>query len=1117
MNQQNWKRIESLFHEALERPPGERASFLASACGSDEALRKQVEAMLEAHEPDHQLQVESRLLRDDGARIEPMEGRRIGAYRIVRLLGRGGMGDVYLAERDDDQYERQVALKLIRPGLHAEDVTARFVQERQILAQLEHPNIATLLDGGVSEDGQPFLVMQYVDGKPITNYCDEQQLGLRERLELFRTVCEAVHAAHVNLIVHRDLKPANILVTGDGDVKLLDFGIAKLLDPTAAEATRPIDRIMTPEHAAPEQVAGRPVTTATDVYALGVLLYQLLTGKRPIEIPTTSSTSEIERTVQEVVPEPPSSTPSPNARALRGELDHITMMALRKEPERRYGSALEFGEDVGRYLTGQPVRAQKDTVAYRTRKFLMRNRAGVAVAFIIAALIVGATVMTALQSRRVALERDRAEVARAKAELEQSKSESVITMMTDLLGQANPYETPGGDTLRVSDFIDNIGESVEKIGDQPAVQARMYELLGDIHWARSSFPTARDMYGKALEYYDAHGEHMGDAARVQHNMAIVTISTDGASVAEPLLRGSLERHRRMFGDNHPDVGMATQELAGVVIHSNPDEAMALLKEAQRIAERNGQTSPIAGAAMANRLGMYYRNQSDFDKAVENFQRSLDILSGHFPEDHPNVLAVRHNLAATIGANGDWPKAEPMLRDVIERRKRVLGENTIQVARSYEMLGSCLGYMGELDEALEAFKSSTQIFHAVAGPYNANSTMALYNVGAMLTVLERPQDALAYLDSSIAVDRHMEWTDGTGYLNKQCIRAFVVYMLGDREAGIALAQETVTLMDARTDESLGYKRAEVRTPLAVMLIDAGRAEDAEPLMREAVAERDKLRQDDPKRAVDHCVYAVALAEQGRVDEARDILREHYATATSWGLLHPLCRSQVDAAIAVERPRHQLAFFRLFLSGNVRSAGTASPLQARPVTHTKGRVDMFSLKSRYLQIAAAVAMSLAIVSPAIAATGDHNWSLGFPAEGDLGFDASDKFVTARRLLRHDRFRRRVDVVVEHFRRRPVSRPIRCQRQPHLESAVHSGGHRRLERAGRGGRSGEHLHNRLHLRQREHRLRRRRDRRSANLHREVRCQRQPRVERPATATGGRRGLRPTTHTLLSPATRT
>src|SRR5205085_1986310 len=371
---------------------------------------------------------------------EPIEGNRIGAYKILREIGRGGMGTVYLAVRDDDEYERQVAIKLIKRGMDTDLVLRRFRNERQILAHLDQPNIAKLHDGGTTKDGRPYFVMEYIEGMPITEYCELHNFPTIERLKLFRKACSAVEHAHRNLVVHRDIKPANILVTAEGAPKLLDFGIAKLLNPDAADLTATMLRVMTPEYASPEQVKGDNVSTATDVYSLGVLFYELLTGCRPYRVKRRTP-EEIARAVCDQEPIKPSEAVSSrlsvssshkgtsdnghqntsqftirNPKFLRGDLDNIALMAMRKEPDRRYKSVEQFSEDVHRYLEGLTVIARQDTFLYRTGKFIKRNKLSVAAAVLIALTLVFGVIATAWEARAARKEQARAEAEKARAE-----------------------------------------------------------------------------------------------------------------------------------------------------------------------------------------------------------------------------------------------------------------------------------------------------------------------------------------------------------------------------------------------------------------------------------------------------------------------------------------------------------------------------------------------------------------------------------------------------------------------------------------------------------------------------------------------------------------------------
>jgi non-specific serine/threonine protein kinase/serine/threonine-protein kinase len=417
----DWARVRHVFEAALLQPAEQRASFVAHACRDEPAIHDQVAALLASHDRasgfletpagvllGHQVRLKADTTNGASghASADPTVdlniGRVIGSYHIESCIGHGGMGTVYRAVRDDDAFRKTVALKLVRGGRYSEYFERRFLLERKILAGLQHPNIATVFDGGTTDDGQPYLVMEYVEGQPITEYCAARAAAIPERVALFRIVCAAVQYAHQNLVIHRDIKPANVLIDGHGVPKLVDFGIAKLLTSGAeadAAPTATIVPAMTPEYASPEQVKGQTVTTASDVYSLGVVLYELLAGRRPYEVQAESLTA-IVKAVCETDAVAPSEAAQGRSRAtLRGDLDTIVLKALRKEPERRYQSARELSEDLRRHLEGQPVTARADTVGYRAGKFVRRHRAAVTAALLIAASLVGGIVTTTVQAR----------------------------------------------------------------------------------------------------------------------------------------------------------------------------------------------------------------------------------------------------------------------------------------------------------------------------------------------------------------------------------------------------------------------------------------------------------------------------------------------------------------------------------------------------------------------------------------------------------------------------------------------------------------------------------------------------------------------------------------------
>ena len=553
MTPERWQQVKELFRRALECEPSQRTAFLREACPDDLALRDEVESLIASHEKPgpfmeaSALEVIGRQLpgKSDGVALP----RRIGAYQVIRELGRGGMGAVHLAVRADDEFRKQVAIKTIKRGMDTDAILCRFRQERQILADLDHPNIARLLDGGTTEDGLSYFIMDYVEGLPIDVYCDTHKLSITDRLKLFRTVCSAVQYAHQHRIVHRDLKPSNILMTADGAPKLLDFGIAKVLDPGpftgTLEPSLTALRPMTPQYASPEQVNGGDVTPVSDVYSLGVLLYELLTGHRPYHV-RSHTPQEVERVVCEEEPEKPSAavarvaavpgadgpgrpgltpesvsatregTPEKLRRRLAGDLDKIVLMALRKEPARRYASVAEFSEDIGRHLEGQPVIARRNTLGYRTWKVIRRNRAGVLAAAVIIGLVmalIGVSIYTlprrtgvtgtAVASLAVLPLENFSQDPNQEyfadgmtealiADLAQVKALRVIsrTSVMPYKGVRKPLAEIA-QALKVDAVIEG---SVQRAGDRVRVTVQLIEVASDRHlWAQSYERDVRDV------------------------------------------------------------------------------------------------------------------------------------------------------------------------------------------------------------------------------------------------------------------------------------------------------------------------------------------------------------------------------------------------------------------------------------------------------------------------------------------------------------------------------------------------------------------------------------------------------------------------------------------------
>ena len=517
MNSASLERLKEMFHAARDLGPGEREAFLSSVCDGDGQLRREIDALLESdHAADDFIADPPAGLVADAfgavAATPSDAGRMIGQYKLIECIGSGGMGAVYLAERADEQFQMRVAIKLIKRGMDTDSVLRRFQHERQILASLEHPNIARLLDGGTTAERVPYFVMEYIEGHRIDRYAEERQLSISERLELFRQVCGAVSYAHQRLVVHRDLKPSNILVTATGVPKLLDFGIAKIIQPndtTDALLTITAVPIMTPEYASPEQIEGTPATTLSDVYSLGAVLYELLAGQPPYRL-RNRTPQEIEKAISTAQIEKPSAVVKhpEDARQLRGDLDNIVRMAMRKETARRYRSVEQFSEDIRRHLAGRPVVAQPDTLSYRSIKFLRRNRLAVSAAALVFLTLVGGIVATTWQAHKARLheQRARAEQARAERRFHEVRklAKSVLFDYHDAI-KALPGSTKVRERL-VNDALNYLDSLAGEANGDPALQrelAAAYERVGDVRQTLGDMAGTLESQMKALRIREA--------------------------------------------------------------------------------------------------------------------------------------------------------------------------------------------------------------------------------------------------------------------------------------------------------------------------------------------------------------------------------------------------------------------------------------------------------------------------------------------------------------------------------------------------------------------------------------------------------------------------------------
>jgi non-specific serine/threonine protein kinase/serine/threonine-protein kinase len=577
-----WRRLDQLFGEASEVPAADREAWLSALPPADQPLAAELRSLLAAHDRGGeflQAAVEQAERALGGGQEPELLGRRIGAYRLVRLLGRGGMGAVYLAERADEAFRQRVAIKLLPWALATAEARHRFQLERQTLARLEHPHIARLLDGGETADGLPYLVMEYVDGEPIDQFCQRQDFDLVRRLQLFREVCRAVAHAHRNLVVHRDLKPGNILVTADGAVKLLDFGIAKLLPGAETDGTLPLTvagrLLLTPLFASPEQVRGEPVTTATDVYALGLLLFRLLVGAHPYRFATESPVEVVRVVCDQPPPRPSVAATSGTAglglpalrRRLRGDLDNIVLKALRKEPERRYASVEALTEDVRRHLEELPVRARPDTPGYRAAKFARRHRLGLAAAALIAASLLGGLLTTVRQAR----------IAERRFQDVRALADSLLFEVHDAIAPL-PGSTPARQLL-VRNGLAYLDRLAAETGGDPALEldlAAAYQRvgdvqgnpnqpnLGDIAGALAAYQKARQILGRLLLRSPASPAVRAETARCERRIANVLDSSGTVGAALGHYRRAVALEAALAAEAPGDSGRALELARGHV-------------------------------------------------------------------------------------------------------------------------------------------------------------------------------------------------------------------------------------------------------------------------------------------------------------------------------------------------------------------------------------------------------------------------------------------------------------------------------------------------------------------------------------------------------------------------
>ena len=755
MDIRRWQLIQEVLDVALETDPARWSDVLGERCNGDPELQREVESLLARLDTAKgfldappaaaaaAFVADSRDAIDNDLNV----GRRIGPYRLVRQIGHGGMSRVYLADRADGGFEQQVTVKLLRAGMDSPSDIERFRVERQILARLNHPNVAKLLDGGVTADGVPYLVMEYVEGETIDRYCKRCQLGLRERLALFLTILDATQYAHRNLVIHRDLKPANILVTTDGVVKLLDFGLAKMLelDPaTSGDAmTGTAQRWMTPEYAAPEQIRGEPVSTVTDVYQLGAVLMELLTGSLPFGRRGRSA-YELERAILNDDPAPPS---------LSGDLDAIILKALQKEPENRYASVDAFADDIRRHISSHPVHARPPSAVYRTQRYLRRHRIEVIAAAGIALTLIIGTVVSFTAARR-------ALAARHNAEAASNESEAVTTFLLDLF-KANTPDEPGTDSITARELLRRGVARAERLQGQPDAQARLFETTGRIDQRLGRYAEGQALIERALAVRrSAHGTFSPDVANTLLVVSEGYQRLGRISAADSAAREALTIQERILPTDDARIATTLDQLASVDMYRGDVEAAAShLRRSLDVRSRALGANDTLTALSHLSYGSLLSRTGHATDAEREFRQALAIYERAHGSNHAQVAQSLLQIAYVISDDSArWNEAEPLYRKALAIRRRVYGDQNLWVANAVHDFSEFLSMRGQHQQAIALAREYLDIMQRAYGNNHSSVAFATSRLAATLFQAGQLDEAEKLFTNAIAIEKRVRGPD-----------------------------------------------------------------------------------------------------------------------------------------------------------------------------------------------------------------------------------------------------------------------------------------------------------------------------------------------------------------------
>jgi non-specific serine/threonine protein kinase/serine/threonine-protein kinase len=849
MEPERWQEIERLYDSALNEEKGARAAFLERACKGDEALRRAVELLLAQNEkedsflesPAMEVAAKGLAYQADATVLDPhatatpdelaspahyavsadgvvfAEPKSLGPYRLLQKLGEGGMGRVWLAEQSTP-VRRQVALKLIKAGMYDDSVLKRFESERQALAVMDHPSIAKVFDAGTTPDGQPYFVMEYVPGVPITDYCDQQRLNIRERLELFIKVCDGVQHAHLKAVIHRDLKPANILVTevdGKPLPRIIDFGLAKAttpLTPDQSMLTRVGSFMGTPGYMSPEQAdtSVQDVDTRTDVYSLGVLFYVLLTGSLPFD--SRKNVTEVLRQVREDEPPRPStkiatdkksstgnaqnraSEPRQLEKLLRGDLDWITMKALEKDRSRRYAMPSDMAADITRYLNHEPVVARPASTAYRLQKYARRHRIAVAVATGLLAMLAAFAVMQRVQLQRTRLERDR-------ANRERDRATRITNFMTGMFQVSDPSEARGN-SITAREILDKSSNDIKTgMAKDPDAQAEMMRVMGEVYLSLGLYSRAKDLEQQSLDIRRrVLGPENPDTLASMDDLAGALEECGQYVEAAKMFRQEIDIERRVLGPENLQTLNAMNNLANDLRNDGHDEEGEKLgRETLDISRRVLGPEHQLTLGTMNSLALCLESEGHFPESETLFREVLDIRRRVLGPEHPDTLNSMNSLSFALFAEHRYVEAEKVNREAFDIRRRVLGPEHPQTLVSMENLGFALLCEGRYAEAEKLERESLDGHRRVFGPEHPQTLNTMAALALVLSREDRYAEAEKLARDSIDISRRVLGPENSS-------TAVHVYYLACIEARKGNRPEALSLLRQALDHGLAISWA-----------------------------------------------------------------------------------------------------------------------------------------------------------------------------------------------------------------------------------------------------------------------------------------------------------------------